>query len=559
MKNLKFILPVIFAFVSKQLLGSASVAWTNVHSNPGGPVFTASGAVKTSANITYVAYSDPWYSTFTSSVIEKIYIDGTTMTSVTTTMKINSLAIDYSTNSIYAIGGVKNTIGKFITCIEKYNSNCILQWRRTVDFSYGSPANVHNAGEKGAYANGYLYVSGFVYPSDTIYDEDWTVTKVSETGVIGFTDFKKIAMAGHDFPTDCGFLTDNSGASAFYVCGLMEQTSGIYGRAGMLMKFSTSLDIIWSRSLNQAFINAVDEWYDMEIFNNRIYLAGMGSITTTIFKPVCRVYTPDGVVTNQILYDPFPATPTNGTAKKVKVDFSMNIYLGLNDAEFSHVVKYSALPGTNPLWDVKILPSAPIQFCNPSSLFYNEDIALSPNGLNIFAAGTVNECSSGFPKNIPWTVNLATNTGNIVWSDFTSLNPVYLNPGAKYIFGISTSDCIIIGNCVQGLGTWYKYGFVRRYTTVTPRLDNNIDGTSDLSDPLSINLNPNPTGNTLHIAVESEINKISIYDLTGSVVKEYNQEMFFEADLDVSFLKPGVYMLLVATKEKQTAVKFIKQ
>ena len=67
---------------------------------------------------------------------------------------------------------------------------------------------------------------------------------------------------------------------------------------------------------------------------------------------------------------------------------------------------------------------------------------------------------------------------------------------------------------------------------------------------------PNPTENKLHFENYSEIKKIIITDLNGRTVLNQTQ---FENDIDVSYLKTGVYLATIFTENGNVNKKIIKK
>lgn len=86
----------------------------------------------------------------------------------------------------------------------------------------------------------------------------------------------------------------------------------------------------------------------------------------------------------------------------------------------------------------------------------------------------------------------------------------------------------------------------------------------DINDKLTLSVNenedqnnfkiyPNPSKNYIRIDYNQPINKIQIFDQLGKI---YFQSNFYENQIDISNLKPGVYFITI--NEKETS-KFIKE
>lgn len=67
---------------------------------------------------------------------------------------------------------------------------------------------------------------------------------------------------------------------------------------------------------------------------------------------------------------------------------------------------------------------------------------------------------------------------------------------------------------------------------------------------------PNPVTNMLHISTEDNINKLSIYNINGSLIRNYEN---INNTIDVSSLIKGMYILVVQTDKGITQNKFIKE
>lgn len=73
----------------------------------------------------------------------------------------------------------------------------------------------------------------------------------------------------------------------------------------------------------------------------------------------------------------------------------------------------------------------------------------------------------------------------------------------------------------------------------------------------SVSIYPNPTTEALTVNVNSKINSVDIYDLSGKLVR--NTSVSAENKVNVQDLKNGTYVLKVNTEAGSTAHKFIKK
>ena len=82
-------------------------------------------------------------------------------------------------------------------------------------------------------------------------------------------------------------------------------------------------------------------------------------------------------------------------------------------------------------------------------------------------------------------------------------------------------------------------------------------------DELNINLYPNPVGNTLQMLIPSESQadaRISIFNASGAVIKTTPfslQAGNNQFQMDVSWMKPGVYMINIVRDKQNVWKKFV--
>ena len=71
-----------------------------------------------------------------------------------------------------------------------------------------------------------------------------------------------------------------------------------------------------------------------------------------------------------------------------------------------------------------------------------------------------------------------------------------------------------------------------------------ISSSTNSIDLRNLKVFPNPTSNILNIELDSQINYIKMFDLSGRLVKEMNR-----INIDISELRNGIYILQVKTKD----------
>jgi Leucine-rich repeat (LRR) protein len=72
----------------------------------------------------------------------------------------------------------------------------------------------------------------------------------------------------------------------------------------------------------------------------------------------------------------------------------------------------------------------------------------------------------------------------------------------------------------------------------------------------NLRIYPNPTNNLINISVLEKVHSIRIMDITGKVVKDFNNK---EIKLNISEFTAGIYFLEIANSEKKSMIKIIKK
>ena len=76
-----------------------------------------------------------------------------------------------------------------------------------------------------------------------------------------------------------------------------------------------------------------------------------------------------------------------------------------------------------------------------------------------------------------------------------------------------------------------------------------------------VQLYPNPTSNNITLQTKTELKNTSItlYDVTGKLIKQYNLKSFLKTNLDLSQLDNGIYLFEISHNGKSQMNKIIKQ
>jgi hypothetical protein len=74
------------------------------------------------------------------------------------------------------------------------------------------------------------------------------------------------------------------------------------------------------------------------------------------------------------------------------------------------------------------------------------------------------------------------------------------------------------------------------------------------ADPLKCRVFPNPVSNILYIESDKEINRLTIYNITGIMVREKSDVCDFSVSTDVTGLNPGIYIARIVFSNGENAV-----
>ena len=214
------------------------------------------------------------------------------------------------------------------------------------------------------------------------------------------------------------------------------------------------------------------------------------------------------------------------------------------------------------------------RFSSTGALMFNQYIPASSNLVinvlefvngNVFIAGYHKKSTPLSPTSVDTSVVYKyTASGFFVYRDAFTIapGPTFSPHVGIYNHGVAKfgTEITIVGEQFEAPTSTTNINFswyLRKYGPVARMANSSIDQFAGHSN--SVTAYPNPTAGNVRISSESEINEINIYDLTGRLVKSLEVDYLFETDLDVSSLKPGVYMLNVASREKLTSIKFVKE
>ncbi|MDR0871911.1 MAG: T9SS type A sorting domain-containing protein [Prevotellaceae bacterium] len=95
--------------------------------------------------------------------------------------------------------------------------------------------------------------------------------------------------------------------------------------------------------------------------------------------------------------------------------------------------------------------------------------------------------------------------------------------------------------------------FVDRQVTL-PEMPNIINGTANVQTTPNVILYPNPTADKVYILSETAVKSVSVYTLSGLLVKQYNNVN----EIDLSNVSNGFYLIETLTADGKTIHKIIK-
>ena len=190
-----------------------------------------------------------------------------------------------------------------------------------------------------------------------------------------------------------------------------------------------------------------------------------------------------------------------------------------------------------------------MDYINPDSIFYV--YASDVGGL-----AHQNICVTNFRQDGTINYHHTIVTGEI--SRKTIYGCRALSDGGVLIFG---EMCDFIDNGICG-------GFVLKYHPYMNDLPrpyinyyNYVSTTGIETLPVSaeVNVYPNPAQQTLYIQSSQEIERISVYDISGRELLTKTESALFGQSIDVSGLANGIYLVKVKTKAGETVKKIVKQ
>ena len=121
-----------------------------------------------------------------------------------------------------------------------------------------------------------------------------------------------------------------------------------------------------------------------------------------------------------------------------------------------------------------------------------------------------------------------------------------------------TSTGSICANA-QRLDAYFDDLYVYNKVLTPAEISNLYNGTVGIEQANTKNnmsIYPNPVKNMLHIATEEKVSKLSIYNISGSLIRSYDN---IDNTIDVSNLTKGMYILVVQSESGISQNKFIKE
>ena len=136
---------------------------------------------------------------------------------------------------------------------------------------------------------------------------------------------------------------------------------------------------------------------------------------------------------------------------------------------------------------------------------------------------------------------------------------------------LNTTYSVKVRALINNATTWGTFGDA--YTITTPssfsRLgwfdDENVDkkdlerymqeASEEMEEQVDLSVFPNPTTNIINITSDVKVNKVTIFNITGQVVGEYNST----TTIDINELATGIYFVNVATDNGSKNIKVIKE
>jgi len=376
---------------------------------------------------------------------------------------------------------------------------------------------------------------------------DFCVIKLNSSGIIEWQ--KLFGGSGNDYGDDIQETTDGG----FIATGSTNSTNGdVIGNLGnscWVIKITSTGILEWQKTFNG---NGVASGKSIELTNDSGYVIS-GSTTTIGSNYDFWIIKLDTVGT--IVWQKNYGGSNNDSASCIsKTSDNGFIVSGYTESNNNDV---TGLHGGSDYWVLKLDLAGNIEWQKTlggtNDDFANFGIQTIDN--NYVIAGITEsyngDVTGNHGLNDYWIVKLNA-LGNIVWqktlggSDQDYANSINQTSDNGFIISgySSSTNGDIIGN--NGLGDYWVVKLEPDPLSITNFLENNI----------SIFPNPSTDILTLKLPNNTTIDKITITDLTGKIVKDQTQNTNI---VNVENLANGLYILEVFSGDQKFETKFIKQ
>ncbi|MBK9456677.1 MAG: T9SS type A sorting domain-containing protein [Bacteroidetes bacterium] len=439
-------------------------------------------------------------------------------------------------NNIYVLGLGSNGVG-MVTKVKKFAADGTAMWS-------------------------YFNVAGIGAPMNFKFTPDNNIVIIGRGTVGSINGYAKIDMDGNEIWSYAGVNSLTIGDAAGDLDGNTYIINGEYVVAGVqgsiLTKLSPTGSALWSHT-NDITGTKVEVGTDNYPVIGGFPSAGSPGVAmmkyNTTGTPLWTNLDADGPDQALLLHN------------IMKMDIANNIYFGAGTLFQQAVCKVNA-DGTN---DWIALASSgyntDFEFGNDYSLFMLGGIALAH-----FIQDPIITCDAPvglFTNNITtvkarlnWTVEPGAFQYEVWYKKATAinwkkkfvpgvnnkLNLKNLQCGTNYVWQIRTI-CDTIG--VDEISAW---SHLQAFSTLACRAGDNIE-----SDESTISLYPNPATTSLTVVMNSDIQSIQIFDMTGKLVFNQNIETAESIQLDISEWNSGIYLVQSVGTSGTTTEKLVVQ
>jgi len=229
----------------------------------------------------------------------------------------NGIAVDSSGN-IYVCGNGKNSSGYSILSISKYNNSGTIQWQSTLTDAYSSPNGAANG--IAVDSSGNVYVCG--YGRNSSGKSIQSISKYNNSGTI---QWQRTLTDAYSSPDEAAtnIAVDSSGN--VYVCGYGNTSSSSYVQS--ISKWDTSGTIQWQRTLTDAYTTHSGFAYGITVDSSgNVYVCGYGRNSSGKTIQSISKYDNSGTIQWQNTLTDLSSSPF-GVASGIAVDSSGNVYV----------------------------------------------------------------------------------------------------------------------------------------------------------------------------------------------------------------------------------------